>query len=100
MFTLEQTSNEVKFLVIYVNTELLHKQIFKVETEPGQSDGSGSSQIPRLRNPVLLYCLHGPMLLKKKKSAQFSLAYVLMLPNMLTESEASSTTVKLSEKFE
>ena len=25
------------------------KQIFKVEPEPGQSDGSGSSQIPRLR---------------------------------------------------
>ena len=47
MFTLEQTSNYVKFNVIFV-------KIFKVE--PGQS--YGSSQIPRLRNPVgnkLLY---------------------------------------------
>ena len=42
MFTLEKTSNDVKF-----------QQIVKVEPEPelepGQSDGSGSSQIPRLR---------------------------------------------------
>ena len=33
------------------------KQIFKVELEPSQSDGSGSSQIPRLRlwNPDTRY---------------------------------------------
>ena len=43
MFTLEKTSNEVESWMI--------KQIFKVEPEPGQSDGSGSSQKPRLRNP-------------------------------------------------
>ena len=36
------------------------KQIFKVEPEPGQSDGSGFSQIPRLRlrNPAYNVCYY------------------------------------------
>ena len=41
MFTLEKTSNEVKFHLICVN----YKKIFKVEPEPGQSDGSGSETL-------------------------------------------------------
>ena len=45
MFTLENTSNDVKFHVKII------KKIFKVEPEPGPSNGSGSgsSQISRLR---------------------------------------------------
>ena len=41
MFILEKTSSMYFSWII--------TQIFKVELEPGQSDGSGSSQIPRLR---------------------------------------------------
>ena len=54
MFNLEQTSNDVKLHVILQ----INKLIFNVEPKPGQSDGSGSSQIPRLRNPDFILHLY------------------------------------------
>ena len=43
MFNLEKISNDVKFHVIFVNYCII--QIFKVEPEPGQSDGSSSETL-------------------------------------------------------
>ena len=49
MFTLK---NDIKWGQVPYNLRELPvpiKQIFKMEPEPGQSDGSGSSQMHRLR---------------------------------------------------
>ena len=49
------------------------KQIFKVEPEPGQSDGSGSSQIPRLR-------LRNPVFYPIKAKNKYNLIIYLLFP--------------------
>ena len=53
MFTLEKTSNEVKFHLICVN----YKKIFKVGPEPGQSDGSGSETLTMITPYLILELL-------------------------------------------